>query len=185
MGKNYSDTKIKCSKCKQFTKTIEPIIIEKILYRNNVTKYILDGVCSVCNKNKVKTLTSTQEKLLPKEILQAPVGSKFVNEITREGGVLPILGIIAAIAAGVTALATAGGTVASNVIASNKNAEDERHHRELDNIAKGSGLVSILPTEPIWQVCNNITSKVNMVDKELINRCICLLESEGYLVSKS
>ena len=65
-------------------------------------------------------------------------GSTFTNTIERNGGILPIIPLIMAVTAGISALASAGGATASAIISAKNSAEDERHHRELEKIA-GSG----------------------------------------------
>ena len=77
---------------------------------------------------------------MPDEIKNAPDNTTFNDTIERNGGVLPLVGIIGAIAAGITALSTAGGETANAILSAQKNKEDERHHKELESIARGEGI---------------------------------------------
>ena len=92
----------------------------------------------ICNKFKTKFLNLEQVKVLPKEIRESEDGSIFTNTIERNGGIIPLIPLIGAIAAGISALASAGWATASAIISAKNSAEEERHHRELEKIA-GSG----------------------------------------------
>ena len=95
-------------------------------------------LCSICNKFKTKVLSLEQVKLLPDEIKNSVDGSIVTNTIERNGGILPIIPLIMAVTAGISALASAGGATASAIINAKNSAEEERNHRDLEKIA-GSG----------------------------------------------
>ena len=78
--------------------------------------------------------------LLPNEIQQATYTTTFTNTIERNGGLLPIIPLIGAIAAGISALASAGGATASDIISAKYSAEQERHNKQLEDIARGNGI---------------------------------------------
>ena len=132
--KQSSDVRLYCLKCKDYTQSIEPIIIKKDVG----SRFHIKAMCSICNKFKTKFLSLEQVKLLPDEIRNSVDGSTFTNTIERNGGILPIIPLIMAVTAGISALASAGGATASAIISAKNSAEDERHHRELEKIA-GSG----------------------------------------------
>ena len=100
-------------------------------------------MCSIANKLKTKYLNIKQVNLLPDEIRNAPDNTTFTNSIERNGGSIPLLPLIWAIAAGINALASAGGATASAVISAKTFAEQERHNRELEAAARGNGLTSV------------------------------------------
>ena len=95
-------------------------------------------MCSICNKFKTKFLNLEQVKLLPDETKNSVDDSTFTNTIERNNAILPIIPLIMAVTAGISALASAGKATASAIISAKNSAEDERHHRELEKIA-GSG----------------------------------------------
>ena len=91
------ELKIRCCNCKEFTSSIEPIIINNVK-ENRVQ---LSCICSICNKTKY--LNKAQIALLPEEVRSSSDNSVFVNKIERARGLIPLLALIPAIAAGVTA----------------------------------------------------------------------------------
>ena len=97
-------------------------------------------MCSICNKFKSKFLNLEQVKLLPDEIKNSVDGSTFTNTIERNGGIIPIIPLIMAVTAGISALAAAGGSTASAIISAKNSAEDEKHHRELESIGRGNSI---------------------------------------------
>ena len=97
-------------------------------------------MCSICHKFKTKFLNKEQIKLLPKEVCNSENGSTFNNNVTIDEKALPLLALILLVVAGISALPSAAGTAAS-VLLSNKQAnENEKHHRELESIARGNGI---------------------------------------------
>ena len=131
-----SEIRLKCAICKNFTQTINPIIITKL----TENRYYIKAICSICNKFKSKVLNKEQIKLLPNEIQQAADNTTFINTIERNGGLLPIIPLIGAIAMGISALASAGGATASAIISAKNFAEQERHNKQLEDIARGNGI---------------------------------------------
>ena len=134
--KQSSEVRLYCLKCKDYTQSKEPIIIKKDIG----SRFHIKAMCSICNKFKTKFLSLEQVKLLPDEIKNSVDGSTFTNTIERNGGIIPIIPLIMAVAAGVSALASAGSATASAIISAKNSAEDEKHHRELESIARGTSI---------------------------------------------
>ena len=128
--------RLRCNTCKEFTQSINPIIIKK--QKNN--RFHIKAVCLICNKFTTKYLNIEQVKLLPDEIKNAPDNTTFTDTIERNGGIFPLLPLIGAIAAEITALASAGGAIGSAVISAKNSGEQKRHHRQLEDIARGNGI---------------------------------------------
>ena len=131
------EIRLRCNKCKEYTQSTNSIIIKKKLEIDFTSK-----LCSICNKYKNKYFNIEQVNLLPDEIKQAPDNTTFTGTIERNGGIIPLLPLIGAIVAGIKALTSVADTTSSIVLANRKANKDERHHRQLEDIAKG-GLVSI------------------------------------------
>ena len=122
------EIRLKCLKCKDFTQTICPIIISKL----TENRYHIKTVCSISYKFKSKCLNKEQIKLLSIEIQQAADNTTFNNTIERNGGIIPLILLIGAIAAGISALASAGGATASAIISEKDSAEQERHNKAVE-----------------------------------------------------
>ena len=131
-----NEIRLRCNTCKEFTQSINPIII--IMEKNN--RFHIKAVCSICNQFKTKYLNIEQVKLLPDEINNAPDNTTFTDNIVKNSWILPLLPLIGAIAAGITALASVGGATAIAVISAKSFGEQEIHHRQLEDIAKGNGI---------------------------------------------
>jgi hypothetical protein len=129
-----TELRIKCRTCKDFTEGQEPVTIKK--YGKN--KFNIKIVCSICKGLKSKTLNERQRRILPKEILEMPENTEVVNNITKDGGILPIIPLIAAVISGIGALGSIGGATANAIISSKKANEDERHNREMETITKNA-----------------------------------------------
>ena len=123
---------MKCLKCNDFTQTINPIIISKLT--ENI--YHIKAVCSICNKFKSKFFNKKQIKLLPNKIQQAADNTSFNNTIERNGGIIPLIFLIGAIAAGISALGSPEGVTASAIISAKNSAEQERHNKAVKQISK-------------------------------------------------
>ena len=138
MVRNTSnELRLKCNYCKEFTQSLGRIIFKK--ERGN--RFHIRATCVICNKQKSKYLNKAQVDILPPELKDAEDNKTFVDNIeTKTGGIIPILPVIAAIAAGITALSTAGGVAANTIISAKNSAETERHNKELEHIARGNGL---------------------------------------------
>ena len=65
--KQSSDVRLYCLKCKDYTQSIEPIIIKKDVS----SLFHMKAMCLICNKFKTKFLNLEQVKLLPKEIRES------------------------------------------------------------------------------------------------------------------
>jgi hypothetical protein len=134
-----SELRINCKTCNEFTESQEPVIIKK--YGKN--KFNIKTVCAVCKGIKSKILNEMQRKILPNEILEMPENSEVVNKIEKEGKFLPLIPLLGAIFAGVSALTGIGGLTASTVISAKKAAEDKRHNEQMEqiaqNVASGKG----------------------------------------------
>ena len=79
--KQSSDVRLYCLKCKDYTQSIEPIIIKKDVG----SRFHIKAMCSICNKFKTKFLSLEQVKLLPKEVRESEDGSTFNNNVTIDG----------------------------------------------------------------------------------------------------
>ena len=173
--KPNNEIRLRCNTCKEFTQSINPIIIKKD--KNN--RFHIKAVCSICNKFKTKYLNIEQVKLLPDEIKNAPDNTTFTDNIVRNGGILPLLFLIGVIVAGITALASVGGATASSVISAKNSAEQERHNRELEVASRGNGLKFV-------DSINNdedVQPLKGMTDDELIHRSIEFLTGKEFSVS--
>lgn len=134
-------------------------------------RYELFGTCAVCGGVKSKFLNADEVRLLPPEALAAPAGTTFDNALERDGGVLPLLPLLGAIAAGVSALAGVGSTTANVVLNAKKHAEEERHNREIEKIAR---------EVPAEKVSVGLSTES---EASTINGAIGLLRSKGYAVT--
>ena len=112
------EIRLKCNNCKDFTQTINPIIINKL----TKNRYHIKAVCSICNKFKTKFLNKEQIKLLPVELKQAGNNTTFNNTIERNGGIIPLLPLIGAIAMGISTLTATGGATTSAIISAKNSA---------------------------------------------------------------
>ena len=119
------EIRLRCNTCKEFTQSINPIIIKK----DTKNRFHIKAVCLICNKFTTKYLNIEQVNLLPDKIRNAPDNTTFTDIIERNGGIIPLYPLIGAIAAGLTALAFAGEATASAVIRAKNSAEQERHNR--------------------------------------------------------
>src|SRR5437870_12942747 len=96
---------LKCVNCREYTQTIKPIIFKKV----KENRIIMKGSCCICNRIKTKTLNHLQRILLPEEIRTLENGKEVANEITRNGGLLPLPILIPLILGGITALSSTAG----------------------------------------------------------------------------
>ena len=177
---------LRCKNCKEFTQSINLIIIKK--ETNN--RFYIKAVCLICNKFKTKYLNIEQINLLPDEIRNAPDNTTFTDTIERNGGIILLLPLIGAIAAGITALASAGGATASSVISAKNSVEQERHNRELEAAARGNGLKSVdsikndKDVQPLKRMSDRaLPVERSMTDDELINKSIEFLTGKGFSVT--
>ena len=165
--KPNSENRLKCANCKDYTQTINPIIINKL----TENRYHIKAVCSICNKFKPKFLNKEQIMFLPNEIQQATNNTTFTNTIERNGGLLPIIPLIGAIAAGISALASAGGATASAIISAKNSAEQERHNKQLEDIARGNGISNdVIKTNQ-----NPESTNLNCINPLLISTIISII----------
>ena len=152
--KQSLEVRLYCLKCKYYTQSIKPIIINKDVG----SRFHIKAMCSICNKFKTKFLNLKQVKLLPDVIKHSVDGSTFTNTIERNGGLIPIIPLIAAIAAGVSALASAGSATASAIISAKNSAEDERHHKQLEKISRGNSI-----SNDVIKYDNNLQTIVSFI----------------------
>ena len=172
------EIRLRCKTCKEFTQSINPIIIKKEI--NN--PFYIKAVYLICNTFKTKYLNIEQINLLPDEIWNAPDNTTFTNTIERNGGIIPLLDLLGAIPAGITALGSSGGATASAVIIEKNSAEQKRHNRELEAAARGNGLDENL------QFLKNMSDRAlpvetTMSDDKLINKSIEFLTGKGFSVT--
>ena len=111
------EIRLRCKTCKEFTQSINPIIIKKKLTIDFILK-----LCLICNKFNTKYLNIEQINLLPDEIRNTPDNTTFTDTIEQNDGIIPLLPLIGVIAAGITALAFVGGATASAVISAKNSA---------------------------------------------------------------
>ena len=107
------DVQLYCLECKDFTQSIGPIIVNKLI----INRYHIKARCSICNKFRSKFLNHEMINLLPDEIKNSLENSTFNNDIIRDGKALPLLALIPLIVAGISALTSVAGTTASVVLA--------------------------------------------------------------------
>jgi ribosomal protein L44E len=167
-----TELRIKCTKCKDFTQSIEPVVIKRF----GANKFNIKVACSICKKYKTKTLNEMQRKLLPKEIQDMPENTEIVNNIEKDGGLFPLIPLIGAIAAGISALAGVGGVTANAILKSKENNEQERHNKAVEDIARGSGIEE---TSPIAGVMGS----PGYDDDALIDKSIKFLHGKGFKIS--
>ena len=137
MGKKITNQLgIYCNTCKLYTQSESPVMIKRI----NEERFDMRIRCFICKALKYKRLNINQRKLLPKEIIEMEVGKEIVDNFEKDGGLLPIIPLIAAIISGITALTGVAGVSTNAVLKAKENSETERHHKELENIAKGNGI---------------------------------------------
>ena len=131
----------------------------------------MKAMCSICNKFKTKVLNLEHLKLLPKEIRESKDGSTFNNNVTIEGKVLQLFALVPMIIAGISALKSATGT-ATLVVLSNKQAnEDEKHHRELESIARGNSI-----SNDVIKNNNNLQINSNCINLLLVSSIISIIQ---------
>ena len=125
-----------CKRCKKNVDIVEPVISKL-----PGDRYSINAKCSLCDKPINRSLNKRQIKLLPKSMLDSNDYNIFKDyKDEKTGGILPLLPLLGAIFAGVTAASGVAGTVANSVIQSKKNEELERHNKEVERIARGEGL---------------------------------------------
>ena len=135
------------------------------------SRYHMKAMCSICNKFKTKVLNLEHLKLLPKEIRESKDGSTFNNNVTIEGKVLQLFALVPMIIAGISALKSATGT-ATLVVLSNKQAnEDEKHHRELESIARGNSI-----SNDVIKNNNNLQINSNCINLLLVSSIISIIQ---------
>ena len=118
--KHSLEIRLYCIKCKDFTQSTGPIIIDK-LTTNRVN---IKGLCQICNKLKSKFLNKEHIKLLPYEVLNSSDGQTFNDIIVRDGKAIPLLTLISLVISGILALSSAAGTAASVVLSNKQTNED-------------------------------------------------------------
>ena len=123
-------------KCKDFTQSTSPIIINK-LTKNRFNIKIL---CSICNKLKSKFLNKEQITFLPDEVLNSSENSTFNDVIIRDGKAIPLLALVSLVIAGISALTSAAGTAALVVLSNKQADEQQRHNKAVEQIAQGGNI---------------------------------------------
>ena len=111
--KHSVEIRLYCIKCKDFTQSTGPIIINKL----TTNRFNIKVLCSICNKLKSKFLIKEQIKLLPDEVLNSSDNSTFNDVIIRNGKAIPLLALVPLVIAGISALTSAAGNTASVVLA--------------------------------------------------------------------
>lgn len=85
------------------------------------------------------TVTQINKIEKAKDKVTLTLSAKQLNHMHKSGGFLPLLGLLPAIIGAAGGLA---GGIASAVNSSKQTAEQKRHNQALENIAKGSGILS-------------------------------------------
>ena len=159
------EIRLRCNKCKEYTKTTNPVIIKKEVGN----RFHIKAVCSICNKYKNKYLNIEQINLLPDEIKQAADNTTFTDNIIKEGKALPLLTLIPAIFAGISSLSSVGQ---ESPIPRAGNKQTETH----------GGTITSLP-EPAVLSDREKPAERTLSDDELINKSIEFLTGKGFCVS--
>lgn len=108
------------------------------------------SICVKCQKKKScfikkETLDKLHRDKERKFLLKLQAGEEYPDndsEDVKTGGLLPLAALLPLIFGGITAASATAGTVATAVQNSKKNEEQERHNREIEKIARGSGAPS-------------------------------------------
>ena len=187
--KENSEVRLYCLKCKDFTQSIGPIIISKLI--KNI--YHIKARCSICNKFKSKFLNHEQINLLPDEIKNSPENSTFNNDIIRDGKALPPLALIPLVIAGISALTSTASTAASVVLANKQANETERHNKQIEQIAsQGNGISNEVIKRDEHKVLSDTALPVKKLitdekarmlsDDELIKQSMNFLRGKGFII---
>ena len=192
-----NELRLRCFYCKDYTQSISPVIIKK----EKGNRIHIRATCIICNKQKSKYLNKYQVDVLPDKIRDSEDNTTFVDNIkAKTGGIVPVIPIIAAICAGITALSTAGGAAAGTIIAAKNSSETERHNKKLEQIAdgnstEGGSLAVIVPLlHAIYKSINkennerSLTDRAlpverSMTDDELTQRSVAYLTGKGFQIS--
>ena len=155
-------------KCKDVTQSIGPFIVSKLIKN----RYHIKARSSICNKFKSKFLNHKQINLLPDEVKNSPDNSTFNNTQIRDGKALPLLALISLVIAGISALNFVPGTSALVVLSNNQATETERHHKQLEEVARGNGISHdvIKIDEPKFLTDTVLPIKKTISDDELIKQ---------------
>ena len=89
-----TELKIGCNNCRKQTNKTDIVYSASALpikiVREGANRYKIECLCLKCGKLKGKTLNRSQRYLLPKEILDIPIGSTFEQYSGKQGGLLPL-----------------------------------------------------------------------------------------------
>ena len=97
--KHTLEIRLYCIKCKDFTQSTGPIIINKL----TKNRFNINVLCSICNKLKSKFLNKEQITLLPDEVLNSSDNSTFNDVIIRDGKAIPLLALVPLVISGISA----------------------------------------------------------------------------------
>ena len=141
-------------------------------------------MCSICHKFKTKFLNKEQITLLPKEIPESEDGSTFNNNVAIEGAAILLLALIPIVIAGISALSSVAGTTASVVLANKQANEDEKHHRELESIARGNGISNEGIKIDEHKVLSDtaLSIKKPITDDQLIKQSMNILQGKKFII---
>ena len=138
MASNYF-IKLKCKHCNLFYPPVE----DKFFIRKDREVYHLHAQCKKCNKAISKKLSNIEIATLPRAIRDSNEDYFKSSELImdeKSGGFLPLAVLLPLVFGGIAAASKVADTVANTVIQNKKvNAEIE-HNKELENIARGSGI---------------------------------------------
>ena len=179
LRKETLEVRLYCLKCKDFTQSIGPIIVSKLIKN----RYHIKARCSICNQFKSKYLNHEQIKLLLDEIKNSSDNSTFNDAIIRDGKALPLLALIFLVIAGISALTSVAGTTASVGLANKQANETERHNKQIERIA-GSGISNegIKIDAPKVLSDTALPVKKNISGDELIKQSIKVFRGKGFII---
>ena len=146
-------------------------------------------MCSVCNKYKNKYLNIEQVNLLPDEIKQALDNTTFTNNVINKGNALPLLTLIPAIFAGISALTSLAGnklTEAQDGTIPVERANSIEKATPLEKRTSQSGAITMSDERAMLVEKKTITTFPGLEvlsDDELIIKSIEFLTGEGFSVS--
>lgn len=163
---------LRCNRCKKVVPVDNPVISK--LPGN---KYTITAKCLSCNKPISKAMNKKQIKLLPKSIVETKDYSAIEHyKDEKTGGILPLLPLLGAIFGGIAAAGSTAGVVANSVLQSKKNAEQERHNREVERIATaGSGMGQ---SRTLDQIIGDIES----IDDKEKRKLLTVFQGMGYVI---
>jgi hypothetical protein len=121
--------------------------------------------CAACGRNKSSFLSKQQTSSLPADLKNSEVGTPVTKEDyeSKHGGILPLAVLLPQIFGGIGAASAVAGTTAGAVIEKQKADETARHNKELESIARGTGIHNNKNNED--KIGRKITKYVDFLSK--------------------